>query len=236
MPATLDIADPPEAVRTVQAQLDQALDEKLPAKLPGGNIIVGTWNVRAFAGLTEDWETAREQSPKCNFDDLVHIAAFIRRCDVVAVQEVRGNLRGLRHLMDALGQDWAFILTDVNRQPGGNDERLAFLFDTTRVKPSGLACELVGWMESGAAQYARREQCRGGAGQHAAERAPAPRPPPTPARQFLRAPVARAAQLGLASCRTCHWPLRDVTVAFQACTTCRTCQGQLCPRRLAPSA
>lgn len=151
MPATLEIAAPPEAVRTLRTQLDQALDAKLPAKLPGGNIIVGTWNVRAFAGLTEDWDTAPEQSPKRNFADLVYIAAFIRRCDVVAVQEVRGNLRGLRHLMDALGQDWAFILTDVNRQPGGNDERLAFLFDTTRVKPSGLACELVGWMESGAA-------------------------------------------------------------------------------------
>jgi len=34
-------------------------------------------------------------------------------------------------------------MTDVAKGSPGNDERLAFLFDTTRVKPSGLACELV---------------------------------------------------------------------------------------------
>jgi len=45
--------------------------------------------------------------------------------------------------MKALGPAWGLILTDVNRQAGGNDERMAFVFDTRRVKPSGLACELV---------------------------------------------------------------------------------------------
>jgi endonuclease/exonuclease/phosphatase family metal-dependent hydrolase len=68
---------------------------------------------------------------------------------VVAVQEVRGNLRALRYLLKELGDDWGFILTDVTQGPAGNDERLAFLFDTQRVKPSGLACELVVWVENG---------------------------------------------------------------------------------------
>lgn len=71
------------------------------------------------------------------------IAAVIRRFDVVAVQEVRGNLRALRYLLKVLGEHWVFILTDVTRGKDGNHERLAFLFDTRRVKPSGLACELV---------------------------------------------------------------------------------------------
>lgn len=35
------------------------------------------------------------------------------------------------------------LLTDVTRGPAGNDERMGFLYDTRRVKPSGLACELV---------------------------------------------------------------------------------------------
>lgn len=47
----------------------------------------------------------------------------------IALQEVRGNLKGLRHLMKALGPDWAFLLTDVNRGEAGNDERMAFVFD-----------------------------------------------------------------------------------------------------------
>ena len=55
------------------------------------------------------------------------------------MQEVRGNLRALRYLLKLLGEDWGFILTDVTKGSQGNDERLAFLFDTGRVKPSGLA-------------------------------------------------------------------------------------------------
>jgi endonuclease/exonuclease/phosphatase family metal-dependent hydrolase len=51
-------------------------------------------------------------------------------------------------MLKTLGDDWAFILTDVTRGPSGNNERLAFLFDSRRVKLSGLACELVVWPES----------------------------------------------------------------------------------------
>jgi endonuclease/exonuclease/phosphatase family metal-dependent hydrolase len=128
-------------------RLNAALDQVVPDKAAGANIVVGTWNLRAFSDLTKDWQTPAGVSPKRNFADVTYIASFIRRCDVVAVQEVRGNLRALRYLLKALGDDWAFILTDVTQGPAGNDERLAFLFDTRRVKPSGLACELVVWIE-----------------------------------------------------------------------------------------
>lgn len=56
---------------------------------------------------------------------------------------MRANLKALRHTLKVLGPDWGLILTDVNRSPKGNYERLAFVFDTRRVKPSGLAAELV---------------------------------------------------------------------------------------------
>jgi len=121
----------------------------MPAKAPGGNIVIGTWNLRAFSDLTKAFQTPAGASPARNFADIAYIATFIRRCDVVAVQEVRGNLRALRYLLKELGDDWGFILTDVTQGPAGNDERLAFLFDTQRVKPSGLACELVVWVENG---------------------------------------------------------------------------------------
>lgn len=45
--------------------------------------------------------------------------------------------------MQVLGKDWAFLVTDVTQGQEGNNERLAFVFDTKRVRPSGLACELV---------------------------------------------------------------------------------------------
>jgi endonuclease/exonuclease/phosphatase family metal-dependent hydrolase len=129
------------------ARLDAALGQVVPAKTLAGNIIVGTWNLRAFADLTKDWETPAGGSPKRNFADVTYIGRFLRRCDIVAVQEVRGNLRALRYMLKTLGDEWGFILTDVTKGAQGNDERLAFLFDTTRVKPSGLACELVVWIE-----------------------------------------------------------------------------------------
>jgi hypothetical protein len=56
---------------------------------------------------------------------------------------VKGNLRALRDLLRWLGDDWAFVMTDVTAGAAGNDERMAFLFDTNRLKRSGLACELV---------------------------------------------------------------------------------------------
>jgi endonuclease/exonuclease/phosphatase family metal-dependent hydrolase len=134
------------------ARVNAALDPVLPAKATGANIIVGTWNLRAFSDLTKDWQTPAGATPKRNFADVTFIAQFISRCDVVAVQEVRGNLRALRYMLKVLGDDWAFILTDVTKGSQGNDERLAFLFDTRRVKPSGLACELVVWVDTSSPQ------------------------------------------------------------------------------------
>jgi len=67
----------------------------------------------------------------------------VSRFDVVALQEVRRDLEGLRLLMQALGPDWAWILTDLTRGAAGDQERMAFVFDLRRVRPSELAAELV---------------------------------------------------------------------------------------------
>jgi exonuclease III len=45
--------------------------------------------------------------------------------------------------MKYLGESWSFMMTDITLGDAGNDERMAFVFDSSRVKPSGLACELV---------------------------------------------------------------------------------------------
>lgn len=143
MPPEVDFLTPPQTVATRLDRWNAVLDEAVSAKSEGPNLLVATWNLRAFGDLTKAWTTAEGLSPKRNFADVQFIAAVIRRFDVVAVQEVRGNLRALRYLLKVLGEGWAFILTDVTLGKAGNNERLAFLFDTRRVKPSGLACELV---------------------------------------------------------------------------------------------
>ena len=141
MPAITDV--PPPDVAQELAGLQAALDEVVPAKALDRNLLIATWNVRAFGDLTERWRSQPGDSPKRDLASLLEIAAIVDRFDVVAVQEVRGNLKCLRHALKVLGPDWAMILTDVTQGSEGNDERLAFLFDTRRVKPSGLACELV---------------------------------------------------------------------------------------------
>lgn len=137
------ILEPPQATRDELAKLEAALDAEIPAKQVDRNLLVATWNVRAFGDMSDTWERGPKDSPKRNLADALAIAAILSRFDVIAVQESRSNLRALRHVLKALGPEWGLILTDVNPPPAGNDERLAFVFDTRRVRPSGLAAELV---------------------------------------------------------------------------------------------
>jgi len=103
----------------------------------------GWSSVRALGALTEKWQSEASDTPKRNLHDIHAIAEIVSRFDVVAIQEAREDLTALRRLMQALGPSWGLILTDVTWGEPGNGERLAFVFDMRRVKPSGLACELV---------------------------------------------------------------------------------------------
>lgn len=138
------ITDVPPADVTQQiAALSSALDRVIPAKRLGQNLLIGTWNVRAFNRLTPKWRSAAGDSPIRDLSNVLSIAEILRRFDVVAVQEVGSSPQAFLAAMQVLGQDWAFLVTDVTLGDEGNHERLAFAFDQRRVHPSGLACELV---------------------------------------------------------------------------------------------
>ncbi|HLF16105.1 MAG TPA: endonuclease/exonuclease/phosphatase family protein [Candidatus Thermoplasmatota archaeon] len=124
-------------------RLRDALDRAVPSKALDSNLMVATWNLRAFGDLNKDLEAAPGSSPKRDLFSLLCIAEVVRRFDVVAVQEAKGKLTALRRLAKTLGPEWGLLLTDVTKGVKGNDERFAFLFDTRKVRPSGLACELV---------------------------------------------------------------------------------------------
>jgi endonuclease/exonuclease/phosphatase family metal-dependent hydrolase len=134
---------PPGEVASDLARLRTALDEGVPAKALDRNLLIATWNIRAFGDLTEKWESTEEDTPKRDLHALLCIAEIVSRFDVVAVQEAKDNLKALRHMIQVLGPDWGLCLTDVTEGDPGNGERMAFLFDTRRVQLSGLACELV---------------------------------------------------------------------------------------------
>lgn len=141
MPTIFDI--PPADVQSDIEVLRTALDHDIPAKVPGQNLLIGTWNLRNFGSLTREWTAGSSDSPKRDLRGALAIAEILSRFDVIAIQEVVGDLRALRDILKYLGDNWAFFMTDECLGEAGKSERMVFLFDRTRVKPSGLACELV---------------------------------------------------------------------------------------------
>jgi len=154
---------PPKKVAARLLKLRSLLDEAIPPKRLDDNLLVATWNIRAFGDLTEKWEAQEGDSPKRDLQSLLFIDEIVSRFDVIAIQEVRGNIKSLRHLLKRLGPDWSLILTDVTVGARGNDERMAYVFDTRRVKLSGLACEVVvpeEWINDSSPDVLRRQFAR----------------------------------------------------------------------------
>ncbi|WP_373497083.1 endonuclease/exonuclease/phosphatase family protein [Aquiflexum sp.] len=136
-----NLKSPPKEIKNEIKEFSLFLNELIPAKKLDRNVLICTWNIRVFGGLTMEWESTR--SPVRDGHSLLCIVEIIKRFDIIAVQEVRGNIKALRETMRLLGSDWSFLMTDVTAGSKGNNERLAFIFDTRKVKLSGLACEIV---------------------------------------------------------------------------------------------
>lgn len=106
----------------------------IPPKTVDKTLLLATWNIREF-----------ESSKYGNRTDeaIFYMAEIISRFDLVAVQEVRDDLSGLKRLLKVLGGYWKFIMTDVTQGTQGNRERLCFLYDSRKVSHTGLAGEIV---------------------------------------------------------------------------------------------
>jgi exonuclease III len=125
--------------RTVSNLLDlrKQLDEELPRKKILESLILGTWNIRNFDDNRFGYGPRLEES-------FYYLAEIIARFDVIAVQEICEDLSCLDKLMEILGGGYDFILTDItHRDLGGNDERLGFIYDKSKVTFRGIAGEIV---------------------------------------------------------------------------------------------
>jgi endonuclease/exonuclease/phosphatase family metal-dependent hydrolase len=94
----------------------QKPDRKIPRKA-ADKLLVGTWNI-ANLGVQE--RTA---------DDYALIAEIIGWFDLVAVQEVNDDLRGIDAIHSKLPSRYDLLFSDAS----GNQERQAFFFDTRKV-------------------------------------------------------------------------------------------------------
>ena len=160
MPVITDA--PPAAVQADLDSLGAQLDATIPAKA-ADNLLIATWNIRAFASLTREWTAGSSDNPKRDLRGLRAIIEILSRFDVIAIQEVKGDLRALRDTMRFLGDDWAFLMSDVTAGAAGNDERLAFLF--LRQFQARIAAPTVGHHQPEPNSH-RRAASRTSAGQH----------------------------------------------------------------------
>src|SRR5918992_6391017 len=83
--------------------LREALEGQIPRRNIAGTMLLATWNIREFDSLSYG---ERKDEP------LYYIAEIIDHFDLVAIQEVRDNLKALDRLMDFLGSWWECVLTD----------------------------------------------------------------------------------------------------------------------------
>ena len=97
-------------------------------------IILATWNIREFDSPAYGQRT---------IEPLYYIAEILSHFDLIAVQEVREDLKALEAVRNILGGWWKYIVTDVTEGSPGNRERIAFLYDSRKVRFGNVAGEVV---------------------------------------------------------------------------------------------
>jgi endonuclease/exonuclease/phosphatase family metal-dependent hydrolase len=164
---SLNAPGTPQIVRDEMAALKSRLDETIPPKRDAiRNLLIATWNIKDFGSLydkNDAWTATGNAKPKRDRRALWAIIEILSRFDVIAVQEVTGDLKALRTLIKTLGENWGFVMTDVVKGDDGGAERLAFVYDRTRVELSGLAGELVvpqEWLDEIGAGALRKQFAR----------------------------------------------------------------------------
>ncbi len=123
-------------VRTIEnlKKLRKYLQANVPKSHLNENLLLATWNIREFDSRT--YGTRLDES-------FYYIAEMIATFDLVALQEVHRDLTALERLMDLLGGDWSYVISDATEGDQGNDERIAYLYNNRKVHFGGLAGELV---------------------------------------------------------------------------------------------
>ena len=144
------IADVTERARTVEniLRLRRQLDAEIP-KRGEETLLLATWNIREFK------DNRRKES-------LYYIAEILSRFDLIAIQEVSSDLKGLEKVVGLMDPSWTYIVTDSTEGSTGGGERMAFIFDTSKVTFGRMAGEIVlpeKELVLDAVQFARTPYC-----------------------------------------------------------------------------
>ncbi len=128
----LDYPDKQKWIASRLLTLRHDLYEQIEKDRHPKSLIIGSWNIRAFD----------DGMPR--LDESYHyIAEIIDHFDICAIQEVKTDLEPLRRLVKLLGPNWDYFVSDVSEAKGGNNERMAFVYNTDRVFFRNLIGEIV---------------------------------------------------------------------------------------------
>jgi len=101
----------------------------IPASQLDETLNLATWNIREF-GKAPRTEAA-----------IHYLAEILGQFDLIGIVELRDDLTDLGRVLRILGPYWRVVYSDLIPDPGGNRERLAFLYDKRAVTFNGLAAE-----------------------------------------------------------------------------------------------
>ena len=127
------IEDKSVKVRVVERllALRKQLSDQIPEKTATQTLLLATWNIREFG---ENRST----------ESLYYIAEIIDHFDIVVIQEVNSKkLSGLEGVLAILGDNWSYVMSDGVDGPAGGNEAMVFIYNTNKVKFTGLAGEIV---------------------------------------------------------------------------------------------
>ena len=105
-------------IQRLREYRDNEPGRQIPTK-SGTKLLIGTWNI---ANLGQQQRRSK---------DYEIIAEIISWFDIVAIQETKDDLQGLRGIQEYLPNGWQALFSDK----GGNDERMAYLYDSDKVSP-----------------------------------------------------------------------------------------------------
>jgi len=118
-----------ETAQGLNELLKRISDAGIPSSSLDETINIATWNIREFG------KKRRKQTA------IHYIAEILNQFDLISVVEVRDNLTDLYRVLEILGPYWKVVFSDYVTDPGGNRERIAYVYDTRAVVFTGLAAE-----------------------------------------------------------------------------------------------
>lgn len=112
--------------------LHAELTRSVPARHVDGNLLIATWAMRALG-----------RKPATLPESRYYMASIISAFDLVTLQEIHEDLSEMNRLLEILGPDWNYLVTDISEGAMGNKERYAIVYYEPRVQFEHVSGEVV---------------------------------------------------------------------------------------------